>query len=239
MSWFTEQLSKAENFLNKIDQRASNVLNNSNDLISTKINDDNEFIVSTNSHLANSQSFPQLKSIYISSEPDLESNKNEFKYGHSRESSNASYHGLTMKDTSNLNTKYNATRLTKPPINDAQLIDYLNNKQVDLNYSLNNYLTVDNGPANLNETAIKSNGINQDSQPLNTTQLNVKQSSAKQSEAIKNVLKEEKRKLNELKTEYKQHTESEASFLKVKLDEYQIKKDLQIEIDSPKRAIKI
>jgi len=95
--FFTDIAGKAENFLNKIDEKTANVLNTSNDLIS-------------NSSLANSQSLPQLKSIFISNDPatDLEFRESEFKYGHSRDSSTASYHGIVMKDTTTtLNNKYN------------------------------------------------------------------------------------------------------------------------------------
>ena len=264
MSWFSEIAGKAENLLNKIDQTTANVLNlnSSNDLISDKINDNNnEFVITSNSSLANSQSLPQLKSIFVSSDPENEF-KCDFKHGHSRESSTASYHGLTMNQQTNSNLNKNKF-ITRKPIDDGQLFEYLNNKQDEPNYSLNNYLTVENGherssseslrngSTRLNESSRLSESINQSpflssnqsfvsSGLLNDKPMNER---AKQNhvEAIKSMLKEEKHKLNELKTEYKKHTESlnnEINFLKDRLDEHLVKKDSRNEIDNLRDQLK-
>lgn len=282
MSWFSEQLSgiagKAENFLNKIDQKTANVLNHSsNDLIPTKINDDNEFIIHSHSlsesgaSLPNSQSLPQLKSIFVSSDPESEFGKNEFRYGHSRESSVASYHGLSMKDTSNLSKNKFISKATKP-IEDGQLFDYLNNKQGDLlNYGLetenshnrtrssdesirlnSSRLNDRNGSPNhgsqpyaSNDFAASSNHQQQsillNGEPIEQ-QANSNAVRQKQSEALKSMLKEEKQKLNELKTEYKKHTESlnsEISFLKDRLDQHLVKQDMRSEADNLKQQLKL
>ena len=279
MSWFSEQLSdiagKAESFLNKIDQKTANVLNHSSDLIPTKINDDNEFIIhslteNSSASLPNSQSLPQLKSIFVSNDPESEfgTSKNEFRFGHSRESSVASYHGLTMKDTSDLsNNKFISKTATKP-IEDGQLFDYLNNKQGDLlSYGLatenshnrtrssdesirlnssrlndrNGSPTTQNGPPYAsNEFAGNHQQILLNDEPIEQ-QANSGAVRQKQSEALKSMLREEKQKLNELKSEYKRHTESlnsEISFLKGRLDQHLIKQDIKSEADNLKQQLK-
>lgn len=287
MSWFSEQLSgiagKAENFLNKIDQKTANVLNHSsNDLIPNKINDDNEFIIhnefihnqtESGASLPNSQSLPQLKSIFVSSDPESEFGKNEFRYGHSRDSSVASYHGLSMKDTSNLSKNKFISKPTKP-IEDGQLFGYLNNKQGDLpNYGQTSSLNTEgrhdrtrssdesirlnssrsnerNGspisqPYASNDFTASSNHQQQSillngepiEQPVNSNAVR-----QKQSEALKSMLREEKQKLNELKTEYKRHTESlnsEISFLKDRLDQHLAKQDVRSEADNLRQQLKL
>lgn len=243
MSWFSEIADKAENLLNKIDQKTANVLNNSNDLIANKINDKNEFIIPTiNNSLSNSQSLPQLKSIFVSSDPESEFDKSSFKYGHSRDNSTASYHGITMKDTTNLNK----SKLVSKPIDDGQLFDYLNTKQNDPNLSLNSYLTVGNFEKSNNKSIRLNESLNtnqsfvsNDNEPIEQESLNNEQS---QSKAIQNILKEEKLKLNELKTEYKKHTENlnnEILFLKDKLNEHLVKGNQQIELDNLRQQLKI
>lgn len=292
MSWFSEQLSgianQAEHFLNKIDQKTANVLNHSsNDLIPSKINDNNEFIIHSNGlsdngggSLPNSQSLPQLKSIFVSNDPESEfgASKNEFRHGHSRESSVASYHGLTMKDTSSLNKNSFISKLTKP-VEDGQLFDYLNDKQGDL---LAYGLATENGhhrtrssdeSMRLNSSRLSnmngSNGSNGSStnhtnpayasndftaatnhQPqsilLNDEPIELQSNSnavrQKPSEALRKMLKEEKQKLNELKTEYKKHTESlnsEISFLKDRLDQHLVKQEARSEADNLKQQLKL
>ena len=280
-NWFADIASKTESFLNKIDQKTANVLNISNDLIPTKVNDENEFIVTNN--LANSQSLPQLKSIFVSSDPE-----NEFKQAHSREPSTASYHGLTMKDTSYLKNKF----LNKT-IDDGQLFNYLNNKEDhnlnvyindgrnnnnestnqfnnnnSLNNSTNNQFNLNNsinsqfnnlngnsiGINNLNNSTnltnpiiqLNNSPVNQMATPNNklviTNSIDVEKQNQK--EQLKNLLKEEKRKLNELKLEYKKHSDTltgEINFLKVKLDQRsnQENKDPKLEINNLKEKLKL
>lgn len=247
MSWFSDIASKTESFLNKIDQKTANVLNTSTDLISTVV-DDNRFVASNN--LANSQSLPQLK-IFVNNDQET-----EFKQTHSREPSTASYHGLTMKDTSTLRNKFlnNQTRA----IDDGQLFNYLNNKDSNLSGYLtvednHNYEQVKNESLNLDnyknydnfnsESFGSTNQFNnQNSSTINHFDSSTNQDSKKdQKDALKNLLKDEKQKLNELKNEYRKHTDTlnnEINFLKDKLDQYANQKNLQNEITSLKEQLK-